>query len=204
MLWIGLTGGIASGKSTVSAELARRGAPVVDADVLARRVVEPGSEGLAELVASFGSSILAQDGSLHRATLGALVFSDPASRARVNAILHPRIAALALAERERARLAGHAWAVYDVPLLVENALYREMDAVIVVVCGREQQLARLMARNALSRTQAEARVAAQLDDAARCAHATWVVDNGGSLASTHEQVERLVQQLDAMARARSR
>ncbi len=185
---IGLTGGIASGKSTVARMLRRAGVPVIDADQLARDAVAPGSEGLAEVVARFGAEILDERGQLDRKKLGQRVFADDEARRALNAIVHPRVALLA-AERARALAAeGHARAVYEVPLLFENNLDKAMQASVLVAVPDEVQLERLMARDQSSEASARARIAAQMPQDEKRRRATYVVDNGGALSETARQL----------------
>ncbi|MCC6996222.1 MAG: dephospho-CoA kinase [Deltaproteobacteria bacterium] len=184
---IGLTGGIASGKSTVSAELRRLGAPVIDADEIARDVVAPGTPALAEIVAEFGAEYLAADGTLDRKRLGALVFAEPARRARLNAITHPRVGAETARRTQELGAAGHPVVIYDVPLLVESRLHEAMAGVIVVSVPREVQLRRLMARDGIDLAAAEARLAAQLPLEAKLKVADYVIDNAGSVEDTRRQ-----------------
>ncbi|MBF5041219.1 dephospho-CoA kinase [Aggregicoccus sp. 17bor-14] len=186
----GLTGGIASGKSTVSRMLRELGAQVLDADVLAREVVASGTPGLAEVAARF-PGVLGPDGGLDRAKLGQRVFADASERAALNALLHPRIAQAFLERTQALAEAGAARVIYDAPLLIENGLHTRMEGVILVAVPREVQLARLMARDGLSREAAEARLASQLPLEDKRRHATWVVDNAGELAATRAQVERI-------------
>lgn len=199
MKLIGLTGGIASGKSTVSALLRELGAQVLDADLIAREVVEPGTPGLAEVAARF-PGVLTPDGRLDRARLGERIFADPAERAALNAILHPRIGAAFLEKTQALREAGHGEAVYDAPLLIENRIHQAMDAVVLVWVPHEVQVARLMARDGLTRAQAEARLAAQLPLDDKRAFATHVVDNSGTREETRAQVERIWASLRAPAK----
>ncbi|MEE6297205.1 dephospho-CoA kinase [Georgenia wangjunii] len=189
MLTVGLTGGIAAGKSTVSAELARRGAVVIDADVLARQVVEPGTDGLAEVVAAFGPDVLQRDGSLDRAMLAGLVFADKAALDRINAIIHPRVRAASAAAAAAAP--PEAVVVHDVPLIVENSLAAEYDLVVVVGADEGVRIDRLMRERGMTREEAAARIRAQADDAARRAVADVWLDNSGSRAEIVEAVERL-------------
>lgn len=188
---VGLTGGIASGKSTVAAMLRALGAPVVDADAIAREVVEPGQPALAEIVGRWGPGVLGPDGRLDRKRLAAIVFADPDERRALEAITHPRIA-----ERSRARIAefaarGAPAVVYEAALIVENKLYEWMDALIVVAVPPDVQRARLMARDGITAAEADARIAAQLPLADKVAVATYVVDNSGSVDDTRAQVERI-------------
>ncbi|MDR7867920.1 MAG: dephospho-CoA kinase [Sporomusaceae bacterium] len=185
---IGLTGGIASGKSTVSRILRELGARVIDADAIAREVVEPGRPALAEIVAWLGGDILLADGSLNRAKLGELVFADSAARAALESITHPRITAaakeaLAAAERE-----GCAVAVLDVPLLYEAGWDRYVDEVWVVYVDAATQLSRLTARDSLTAPQAAARVAAQMSLEEKARRADIVIDNSGDPQDTAVQV----------------
>jgi dephospho-CoA kinase len=188
----GLTGGIASGKSTVSRMLRELGAHVLDADVIAREVVEPGTPGLAAIAARF-PNVLTPDGRLDRAKLGARVFADPAERAALNAIIHPLVGQAFLEKMQALAAQGLERVIYDVPLLIENGLQGGMDGVLLIWVPRHLQKARLMARDGLDEGAAEARIGAQLplDDKRR--HATWIVDNSGDLASTRAQVEQVWQ-----------
>ena len=186
---IGLTGGIATGKTTVARLLGAHGATVVDADVLAREVVEPGQPALAEIVAEFGPDVVGADGRIDRAALGALVFAEPERRRRLEAITHPRIQAL-MGERILAALAADApLVVADVPLLFENGRAELFEGVMVVWCDAATELARLMARDGLSREDAKRRLAAQMPVDEKRRRATWVIDNSGSEVATAEQVD---------------
>jgi dephospho-CoA kinase len=184
----GLTGGIASGKSTVVRMLRELGAQVLDADVIAREVVEPGTPGLAAVAERF-PGVVGPDGRLDRAKLGARVFGDPAERAALNALLHPLIGQEFLRRTQALAEAGTERLLYDAPLLIENRLHEAMDGVLLVWVPREVQKARLRARDGLDETAAEARLAAQLPLDEKRALATWVVDNSGERASTQAQVE---------------
>ena len=196
MRLIGLTGGIASGKSTVSRILRELGAHVLDADELAREAVKPGSPALLELSRRFPFAI-APDGTLDRAKLGEWIFSRPEERAALEAILHPRIRELFRQRTEALALSGVQEVVYEAPLLIENGFDRMMDAVLLVAAPREVQLSRLMARNGLTRAQAEARLASQLPIDEKAKLATVVIDNSGDLAATREQVARAWKSLGA-------
>lgn len=191
---MGLTGGIGSGKSAVSARLAQHGAVVLDADKLARDVVAPGTAGLGAVAEAFGPDILLPDGSLDRETLGKIVFADPAARRRLEAITHPLIR-----EETARRFAApppDAVIVHDIPLLVEAGMAKGYDLVVVVEAPRELRLDRL-ARRGLPRDQAEARMAIQADDAARRAVADVLLDNSGTLAELHVHVDVLWRDLVA-------
>ncbi|MBF4608310.1 dephospho-CoA kinase [Curtobacterium sp. VKM Ac-1393] len=184
---IGLTGGIAAGKSTVSKRWAEHGGIVVDADRLARDAVAPGSPGLAQVAERFGSSVIAADGSLDRAALGAIVFSDPAARKDLEAITHPEVWRLAQRAFDEAGAADpDAMVVYDVPLLAEARGSRPIrfDAVVVVDAPAAQRIERLVEHRGMARDDAERRVAAQASDADRLALADHVVDATGTLAQT--------------------
>ena len=187
MLRIGLTGGIGSGKSTVAALLAERGAVVVDADRIAREVVAPGTPGLAAVVAEFGEQVLAPDGSLDRPALAAVVFSDPAARARLDAVVHPLVragAAEALAAAPR-----DAVVVQDVPLLVETGQAGSYDLVLVVQTDVEERVRRLVGRG-LSAADARARIASQASDEERAAVADVVLTNDAGRDELTAQVDR--------------
>ena len=187
MLRIGLTGGIGSGKSTVSALLAERGAVVVDADQIAREVVEPGTSGLAAVTEAFGPGIVTAEGALDRAALAGVVFADPEARARLDGIVHP------LVRRRTAELVAAAPAdavvVNDVPLLVESGQASSYDLVVVVEADPETRVARLV-RRGLTEEDARARIAAQATDEQRRAVADVLLDNSRSTEELAEQVER--------------
>ncbi|SKC70670.1 dephospho-CoA kinase [Krasilnikoviella flava] len=196
MLRIGLTGGIAAGKSVVARRLAELGAVVVDHDVLAREVVAPGTVGLEEVVAAFGDGVLAADGSLDRPALGRVVFGDVDARARLEGILHPEIRRIA-AEREA--LAGaaddRAVVVHDIPLLVETGQADHFHLLVVVHAPAEQRVARLVAGRGLDEGEARARVGAQATDEERSAVADVVLDGTGTEDGLCEQVDTLWQRL---------
>jgi dephospho-CoA kinase len=194
---VGLTGGIATGKSTFAAALRALGVPVVDADALARAVVAPGTQPLQAIVREFGPGVLGQDGALDRKSLGALVFGDPAARRRLEAITHPAIRAAMLAETDRLAATGHDLAFYDAPLLYEVGLDQAMALVVVIDAPPEAQLARLAARDGLGRAEAEARLAAQLPVAEKAARADAVVDNAAGDTPLGPKAARLVADLRA-------
>ena len=185
---IGLTGGIASGKSLVAAELAARGAVIIDADVLAREVVEPGTPGFAAIIERFGTQVLT-DRRLNRARLAEIVFADPVARTDLERIIHPAVRARA---EELERAAGSAAVVVHViPLLVETDQQKNFDLVVTVDVDHETQIQRLSARNGFSRREAEARIAAQASRDDRRSAADVVLDNSGSLAELREQIDAL-------------
>jgi dephospho-CoA kinase len=187
VLRIGLTGGIGSGKSTVARLLAARGAVIVDADQIAREVVEPGTPGLAAVVDAFGEKVLTDDGALNRPALAAVVFADAQARARLDAIVHPLVRARA-AEVAGAAPDG-AVVVHDVPLLVETGQAATYDLVLVVEAAPELRVARLVERG-LTEDDARARIAAQATDEQRRAVADVVLDNSGTPEELETQVDR--------------
>ncbi len=194
MYLIGLTGGIASGKSVVADRLASHGAVVVDADVLARRVVEPGQPALEDIVREFGAGMLTADGTLDRAALGAIIFADPERRNQLNRITHPRIRDLAtMLIREAADRDPNAVIVHDVPLLAETAgtWPHDYDLIVVVDASAETRVSRLMELRGLTREEAFHRVNAQATDAERLAIADVVIDSDGDLPSTLRQADEL-------------
>jgi dephospho-CoA kinase len=187
VLSIGLTGGIGSGKSTVSALLAERGAVIVDADRIAREVVERGTPGLAAVVAAFGDGVVGPDGALDRPALAAVVFADPESRARLDGIVHPLVRARAT--ELAAAAPADAVVVHDIPLLVETGQAGRYELVLVVRADPEVRVARLEQRG-LTEADARARIAAQATDEQRAAVADVVLDNSGTRAELAAQVDR--------------
>ncbi|HVD18707.1 MAG TPA: dephospho-CoA kinase [Propionibacteriaceae bacterium] len=185
MVRVGLTGGIASGKSLVAAELAARGAIIIDADVLAREVVEPGTPALAAIVERFGPQILS-DGQLDRSRLAEMVFADPVARRDLERIVHPAVRARA-AELERAADPA-AVVVHVIPLLVETGQQEDFDVVVTVDVDHETQIRRLMARNGFSLAEAESRIAAQASREARLAASDVVVDNTADVDLLRAQI----------------
>ncbi|MDO5453366.1 MAG: dephospho-CoA kinase [Corynebacterium sp.] len=192
MKMIGLTGGIGSGKSTVAALLAEHGFPVVDADQLAREVVEPGQPALAELAEAFGQDVLHDDGSLNRPELAARAFVDKEHTELLNSITHPRIRQLREQRFRQAADAGADAVVYDMPLLVEQGVDKHMDLTVVVDVDVEERIRRLVSTRGLTEEDARRRIAAQVDDAERLAAADVVIDNNGPVEALGEQVEQLV------------
>jgi dephospho-CoA kinase len=186
---IGLTGGIASGKSTVARMFAALGAPIVDADLLAREVVEPGHPALQEIAARWPSVVVG--GVLDRKALAATIFGNEAERRALNAITHPRIAEASMARMQALAATGARAAIYEAALIVENNLDRGMDGLVVVSLPPPEQQQRLMQRDGLTPAQAEARLSAQASLAEKVKRATWVVDNGGTLQQTQAQVEQV-------------
>ncbi len=194
MVRVALTGGIASGKSMVATELAARGAIVIDADVLAREVVEPGTSALAAIIDRFGADVLS-DGRLDRARLAEIVFADPLARRDLERIVHPAVRARA-AELERAAGAA-AVVVHVIPLLVETGQQEDFDLVVTVDVDHETQIQRLMTRNGFTRAEAESRVAAQASREDRRIAADVVLDNTGSVTQLREQVDALWAELSS-------
>jgi len=185
-LRVGLTGGIASGKSTVSAMLAELSAVVIDADALAREVVQRGTPGLDAVVAEFGTTLLTPEGDLDRAAMGSLVFGDAAARKRLEAIVHPLVLEQMVALEEAA--ADDDLVVHDIPLLAEGGRADTFDAVIVVDCPPELQIARMMSDRGWTREDAESRIAAQATREQRLAIATHVIENTGSIDELRDRV----------------
>lgn len=178
----GLTGGIASGKSTVAARFRERGVPVIDADVLAREAVAAGSEGLAAIVRSFGDAVLLADGTLDRKKLAAIVFSDEEKRRTLNGIVHPQVSMLTFRESSRLRDAGEPLACYEAALIVENGLADAFRPLVVVSASEASQVARATTRDSASEAEVRARVEAQMPLAEKVAAADYVIANDGTLA----------------------
>ena len=193
---VGLTGGVASGKSTVSRMLSELGAVVIDADLLAREAVERGSDGLSEVVAAFGPEVLTPAGDLDRPALGALVFADEGKRRTLEAVVHPRVRARA-AEIEAEAPEG-AVVVHDIPLLAETRQGAAFDAVVVVDVPTEVQVERMVRDRGWSPEEAESRIAAQASRAERRAIATYVVDNTGTIEDLRRRVSEVFTQLRAL------
>lgn len=204
MYLIGLTGGIASGKSTVARRLAEHGAVHIDADLLARAVVEPGTPGFAAIVAEFGGGVVRPDGSLDRAALGEVIFTDPERRKILNGITHPEVwRRTKELIAEAAARDPHAVVVYDVPLLAEAAGGRRggFDLIVVVRADADTRIQRMVELRGLSRAEAAHRLNSQASDADRLAIADLVIDTDGTLEHTLEQADRLYARAQAAARA---
>jgi dephospho-CoA kinase len=203
MFLFGLTGGVASGKSTVGRLLRNHGVTVIDADVLARRAVEPGQPALREIAETFGAHLVV-DGQLDRAALGQLVFASAEARGRLNAIVHPRVAQLL--RDELSALVPHspslALVCYEVPLLFENGLDAWLRPVVLVACDEETQIRRAMDRNGWSREHAMARIAAQMPLADKRARADYVIENAGDLTALEANTLDVLRRLTALATAR--
>lgn len=196
MLLVGLTGSIATGKSTVSEMFRRKGAEIIDADQIAREVVEPGTEGLERIAREFGPGILDDEGKLNRERLGARIFQNPAEREKLNRLLHPLIVDCMRAKTEKIKKEKDPdLLIWDVPLLIEGNLTQWVEAVILVYTPKEIQLERLMKRNALSKEEAEKRILAQMDIEEKKKYADYMIDNRGTLSETERQVDQLWKQL---------
>lgn len=187
-----LTGGIGSGKSTVARFVSEAGVPVVDADALAREVVAPATGGLAAIRDAFGPEVLLPDGSLDRKRLGLLIFAEPEARARLEAILHPRIKRAAEEAFERLGALGHELVCYEIPLLFETEQERRYRPVVVVHVPEAAQLARVVLRDGVSEEEAERRISAQIPLDVKAEQADHVIDNTGSLAETEAQTRAII------------
>ncbi len=194
MYKIGLTGGIASGKSTVSAWLAKQGAPIIDADIIARQVVEKGQPCLKQLVEAFGQTILLADGRLNRPLVGQLVFTDKAKRQKLNQIMHKAIKEKMAEQAAIYEKTGQTAAIYDVPLLVETGWYQWMDEVWVVAVSPKTQLKRLMLRNQYTEVEAKERIASQMALADKIKVADKVIANDGTEDDLYKELGLLWQQ----------
>src|SRR5262245_65954665 len=203
-LLVGLTGGIATGKSTVSALLRQLGCEIIDADLLAREVVEPGEPALAQIAAEFGRDVLTAGGALDRKRLGAIVFASPERRLRLEAITHP-----AIRERFQARLdelAEKGFAgivVFDAPVMIESGNYKNMERMVVVVTDDTTQLARLRARDGTDDAENRRQIASQMPLAEKAKLADYVIDNSGGREATAEQVRRVFAALMSELQSRS-
>jgi dephospho-CoA kinase len=200
MVRVGLTGGIATGKSTASRMLVECGAHLIDADLLAREAVAPGQPALRAIVASFGPGMLAADGTLNRERLAGIVFKDPTQRARLEAIIHPYV----FAEEERRCLDfgendPHAVVLFDAALLIETGAYKNKDRIIVVTADEQTQLARLTARNSLTELQARERVGAQMPLSDKIKVADYVIDGTLPLDKLRQEVSRIYKELQHFA-----
>ncbi|GAA0995090.1 dephospho-CoA kinase [Subtercola frigoramans] len=202
MYLIGLTGGIASGKSTVATRLAEHGAVHIDADQLAREAVEPGTDALQQISDTFGSQLILPDGTLDRPALGALVFGHPDELAKLNAIVHPAVQQLTrshIAEAEQHD--PNAIVVYDVPLLAESNLPHRFNLIVVVNASDETRVGRLIANRGMSRSEAHTRIASQASEAERLALADIVIDSDGTLAETLGQADALWSRLVTLSKS---
>ena len=195
MFKLGLTGGIATGKTTISNYLKSIDIPVLDADEYARKVVEPGTPGLDEITNTFGEQVLRADGSLNRKLLGQIVFNDSSSRQTLNDITHPRIQQMMADELHRLAEQQIPLVILDIPLLLENKNVAGADAVMVVTIPESLQLTRLMQRNNLTEKEAQSRISAQMPLVEKEKLADFVIDNSGTISSTQKQVEKVIQKI---------
>ncbi|WP_200761018.1 dephospho-CoA kinase [Effusibacillus dendaii] len=196
----GLTGGIASGKSTVSKMFRELGAPIVDADIIARLVVEPDRPAWQGIVEEFGTEILLSDRTIDRTKLGSIIFADASRRDKLNRIVHPRVREEAARQVEQfLREDPKRPILQDVPLLIETGLYKQMDKVIVVYVNEETQLQRLMQRDGSTKAEAMQRIRAQMPIEEKKKFADFLIDNSGSLEGTRQQVEQIWEELNRLA-----
>ncbi|MED3661961.1 dephospho-CoA kinase [Ureibacillus terrenus] len=191
---IGLTGSIASGKSTVSKMLKEYGFPIVDADVVARQVVEPGSETLNKIAEAFGKEVLTETGELDRKKLGSIIFNDEEKRQLLNSVIHPAIRKEMLRQRDEYLAKGEKTVIMDIPLLFESKLQHFVDKILVVAVSEEVQLERLMKRNQLSEEEAKARIRSQLPMPVKVQGADAVIDNNGTIEETRRQLEKILKE----------
>ncbi len=197
MKLVGLTGGIASGKSTVAKILERLGAAIVNADELAREVVEPGREAWKEIIAAFGPQVLQTDQSLDRQKLRTLIFNQPEARKRLESIIHPRVRALAEERIRQHAAAGYSVVIYEVPLLFEGNLQEWLRPVILVACDMETQTARLQERDHLTAADARKHIAAQMSLAEKRRRADYIIENNGSLEDLERQTQEILKKITA-------
>ena len=195
MKLVGLTGGIASGKSTVAEILKRQGAAIINADVLAREVVEPGHQAWTEIVNTFGIAVLQPDRTLDRQKLRAIIFDDAAARKKIESIIHPQVRALAEQRIREHAAAGYAVIVYEVPLLFEGNLQEWLRPVILVACDVDTQRTRLQSRDNLSAAQAQKHIDAQMSLEAKRRLADYVIENNGSLEDLKRQVQAVLEKI---------
>jgi dephospho-CoA kinase len=200
MLRVALTGGIATGKSHVRARIEARGVPTIDSDAVVHELLGAGTPVAAAIAARFGDAFLGHDGAVDRPLLSRLVFADPAARADLEAIVHPRVYERIFAWAGSCQAAGAAWVLADIPLLFETGKQDAFDRVIVAACAPEVQLQRLMSRDNLAESDARARLAAQWPIADKLARATDVVDTSGTFEATDGQVDVLCALIDGRAR----
>jgi dephospho-CoA kinase len=203
-LLVGLTGGIATGKSTVSEMLRQLGCQIIDADLLARDVVEPGQPALAEIVAEFGPEVVTAGGALDRKKLGAIVFTNPERRRRLEAITHPAIRALFVARVDALAEKGFAGIViFDAAVMIESGNYKNMDRLVVVVTDEATQMARLRGRDGTDDAEGRRKIASQMPLAEKAKLADYVIDNSGSREATAEQVRHVCATLMSELASRS-
>ena len=194
---IGLTGGIGSGKSTVAKLLAEAGFKVVDADQIAREIMEPGSPVLDDVADAFGADVIREDGTLDRGKLAGRAFVDKRATEKLNSVTHPAIRAESERRFADAEAAGEPAVVYDMPLLVDIGMHRDMDLTVVVDVDADQRVRRLVSSRGLDEADARARIAQQIDDATRKAAADVIIDNNGAIDALSPQVDELIARLKA-------
>lgn len=195
MFKLGLTGGIATGKTTISNYLKTKGIPVLDADEYARKVVEPGTPGLTDIVNTFGKQVLQSDGSLNRKLLGQIIFNDMTARQKLNDITHPQIQQMMTDELQKLAKGKTPLVILDIPLLLENHNIAGADAIMVVTVPESIQLNRLMQRNNLTKEEAQRRIDAQMPLSEKEKLADFIVDNSGTIANTLTQVDKVIQNI---------
>lgn len=199
MKWIGITGGIATGKSTVTRRLRTLGYEVVDADAISHQVTGPGGAALPQIFTAFGEGVRSPDGSLNRKALGALVFGQKEPRQKLESIIHPLVREQVAREKARLQKEGQKIAFYDVPLLFEQNLEKNFDAVILISTTEDLQLQRLMQRNSLSESEARARLRSQMPLAEKEKKTPYIIHNFGDLAFLNSEVDRVLGELRAGA-----
>lgn len=197
MKWIGLTGGIASGKSTVAQILKDQGLPVVDADQIAKAVVELSQPGFGQVVDHFGKTILKPDGSLDRKKLGQMVFTDPTKLLELEKILHPLVQTETLKQKQSFEKNGHAFAFYDVPLLFEKNLEGQFDAIVVVASSEDLQKMRMKSRDSLSDVEISDRLKSQIPISSKIKKATWVIQNDGTLEDLRKETLEVLKKIQS-------
>ncbi|QTD41448.1 dephospho-CoA kinase [Sporosarcina sp. Te-1] len=194
---IGLTGSIASGKSTVARMLAEKGYPIVDADEISRQVVEPGSPVLDQIIEAFGDAVVLETGQLNRGKLGDLIFNNIEKRQKLNGIIHPAVRKEMLRQKEEWMAKGASTVIMDIPLLFESRLQPFVERILVVSVEKELQKSRLMARNGFSEEEAESRIASQLPMEVKERGADAVIDNNGTLEATEQQLDAILEEWKA-------